>query len=302
MRRVVAGLLFVATLVAITASMRMNWTFWSAQGVNAETSHVLGAVSIMVDLFKAPLPVVIAWAWAGRMRVGAAIATAFFCGFLLFSLMSAIGFASWMRGATTENRAAASLRYTAAKVELGEADQGITQLSTTRPATVIGASIERAKQDRRWANSAGCKSARTESSRTFCAGLGDLLIELAASQARDKLQRRRTELRGEIDGLIGSGARLESDLQASILSRIFGVQLDRMQNALVVLVAVIVELSAGFGLFLASLPLRDAALENGGRRAGRSKKSDFAKRFAAANTFSTPTRLVRNPNGQLMIE
>ena len=68
MRIIVAVVLFLAALLAIAASMGMNWAFWTAQGANAEMSRVLGAVSITVDIFKAVLPMVIVWAWAERLR------------------------------------------------------------------------------------------------------------------------------------------------------------------------------------------------------------------------------------------
>lgn len=301
MRLVVAGLLFVAALMAIAASMGMNWTFWTAQGVDQDTSRVLGAVSVMVDIFKATLPLVIAWAWVERMRVGAAIASVLFCGCLIFSIISAIGFASWLRGTVTESRESVSRRYTVASGELGETDQGIVGLAA-RPMAVVQALIERAKQDRRWTSTDGCKAARSESSRSYCVGVGDLSIELAAAEEREKLQMRRTALRSEIAGLIGSGARLDSDLQAGILSRIFGVRLTRVQNVLVVLVAVIVELSAGFGLYLASLPLHGVGYQTRSLWARRQTKADLTNRFAEMKRLSKPTRLVRKDDGQLMIE
>lgn len=302
MRRVVAGLLLVAALAAIAASMGMNWTFWTAQGVSSGTSRVMGAISVMADIFKAALPMAIAWAWTEGKRVGAAIATAFFCGCLTLSFMSAIGFASWLHGAATEGRAAASSRYAAARGELDEAIQSLARLSPTRPVTVVGASLERGKQDRRWTISDGCKTARSESSRSYCAGIGDLQIELAGSQERDKLERRRAELHSEINRLIGGGARLENDVQAGILSRVFGVGISRVQTGLVLLVAVIVELGAAFGLFLASLPLQGSQENLAGWWWRRRAKSDFARKFSQMKRQSKPTRLVRDVSGRLMID
>ncbi len=302
MRVIVAIILLVAALIAVAASMGMNWSFWTAQGVDERTSRVLGAVSVMVDIFKATLPIVIAWAWAERMRLGATIATVLFCGCLTFSFITAIGFASWLRGAATGNREAVTLRYNAANGELGEVAGRLLTLKSMRPRAVIEEAIERSKQDRRWASSGECKEATVEASRTFCVGLGDLRVELASSIERDKLQRRNSDLAKEIDQLVKSGARLDNDLQPAILARLSGVRLTRVQHMLVLLVAVVVELSAGFGLFLALLPLRTNPARIGVMQSRPRMKANLARRLGAAKAPSKPTRLVRNPDGQLMIE
>ena len=73
MRWVVSGLFVVAALLLIAASILMNWTFWTGQGADAQSSRALGVVSIGVDIFKATLPLIIAWAWRERLRLGVVI-------------------------------------------------------------------------------------------------------------------------------------------------------------------------------------------------------------------------------------
>ncbi|MBS0251580.1 MAG: hypothetical protein JSR78_11025, partial [Proteobacteria bacterium] len=261
-----------------------------------------GAVSITIDIFKAFLPLAIAWAWIERYRLGAVLAALLFSGCLVFSFMSAIGFAAWTRGATVESRAAQTLRYDAAKKELDNVNGELAMVAKVRPTPVVVASLDRAKQDRRWQSSEECKDATTASSRTFCASFADLQVEFAAALERDKFEARSVTVEAEIDALIKSGARLDGDIQAGILSRFSGVGVRRVQKGLILLVALLVEGAAGFGLFFASLPLRglkpglDATVER-----DRSRVL-LAKRLAAAKAATRPTRLVRAADGQLMIE
>ncbi|MFA5957816.1 hypothetical protein [Hyphomicrobium sp.] len=302
MRRVVAFVLMLAAFVAIAVSMAMNYSFWTAQGVDAATSRVLGAVSIMIDVFKALLPLAIAWAWIERFRLGAGIATLLFMGCLAFSFMSALGFAAWTRGEMGESHAAQTLRYAAAKTDLENVNRQLATVVAVRATPVVLASVERAKQDKRWQTSEQCRDATTGASRTFCAAYGDLQIEVASAVERDKTERLRAKLQSEIDALIKVGARLSGDVQAGILSNFSGMRQTRVQKGLTLLVALVVEGAAGFGLFLASLPLRgvkpslDVTVE-------RDRSRDvLAKRLASAKSSTRPTRLVRTSDGQLMIE
>jgi hypothetical protein len=48
MRVVISVLCFVAALLLTGASMAMNLSFWSGQGVDAGTARLFGAVSIAV--------------------------------------------------------------------------------------------------------------------------------------------------------------------------------------------------------------------------------------------------------------
>ena len=139
MRGLISGICAAGALLLTAASMFMNWSFWTGQGGDASSSQVLGAVSIGIDVFKATLPLVIAWAWSARLRLGCSIGIMFFGGCLAFSLFSAIGFAASTRGAVTGSREAVSLRYHAAERELREIKERVTSLGIIRPRAVIEA-------------------------------------------------------------------------------------------------------------------------------------------------------------------
>src|SRR5271167_3359850 len=128
MHRLITGVCLAGAVLLTAASIYMNWSFWTGQGGDAPSSQVLGAVSIGIDVFKATLPLVIAWAWSARLRLDCSIGITFFGGCLAFSLFSAIGFAASSRGAVTGSREAVSLRYQAAERELREIKERVTSL------------------------------------------------------------------------------------------------------------------------------------------------------------------------------
>lgn len=217
MRRIVSAVCVLAASLLIAASMAMNWSFWTGQGSDPATALVLGVVSIGIDGFKASLPLIIAWSWGERFRLGCAIATFVFCGCLVFSFLSAIGFAASSRGSASAHRETVSVRHAAAEEELGEVKDRLSILGANRPKAVIEEAIARAKQDRRWSSSNECKDATVEASRAFCRDLGDLRIELASAIDGDRQRSRASLLQTEIEHLLTAGARLQHDQQAGVL-------------------------------------------------------------------------------------
>lgn len=302
MRWLISAIGVAGALLLIAASMTMNWSFWTEQGANAPTANILGAVSIGIDVFKAILPLVVAWAWNERYRLGWMIGTVFLCGCLAFSFFSAIGFAASSRGVVTGDREADAHRLAVIERELGEVEARKAMLGVVRPRTVVEEAIATAKQDRRWSSSKECTDATLEPSRVFCVGLGQLRTELASASEFERLGERAAVLKVEIDKLVSAGARREPDSQAGTLARMSGLAVERVQGGIVVLLAVLVEAGAAFGLLLATLPLRGRRKgqrdQGSGRRPNRppppSRPSGPARR-------AKPTRLVRTENG-LMIE
>lgn len=296
MRWIVAALCLAGALLLIAASMIMNWTFWTGQGPDEASARVLGAVSIGIDVFKPILPIIIAASWVQRQRLGALIAMAFFAGCLVFSFFSAIGFAASSRGAVTGGREEKALRYQGVQKDLQALKAQLEAFHAVRPATVIEAAIDHAKQDRRWSSSKECTDATAVTSRAFCQFMADLRGELAAASEAQNLRDRESTLQQEGDRLLAAGARLEQDPQARLLAQLSGLGLERVQTSLTVLLALLVEFGAAFGLYLATLPLR------GGPPVPPVPPADAILTVTPPPSLSPPTRLIRGPDGQLMIE
>ena len=300
MRWVASAIGVSAALLLIAASIVMNWTFWTGQGADVTTARVLGAVSIGIDAFKAILPLVIAWAWAERLWPGYAIGMLFFSGCLGFSFFSAIGYSASSRSVVTGNREAVSLSYAAAEQELRNVQQQFGVLGAARPQAVVEEEIVKAKQDRRWASSTECRDATIAGNRTFCRSVADLRIELASSLESARLQTRSAILQTEINRLVKGGARRDADQQAGILAGLSGLHVEQVQASLSLLFALLVELGAAFGLFLALLPLRGHRTP--GWQSLRPTPEVLPPVAARPKSGQRPTRFVRSADGQLMIE
>ena len=301
MRLLVTAVVGAAAVLLILASLDMNYAFWAQQAADVATARVLGAVSVAIDLFKATLPLIIGWAGDDRRQIRL-IGTVFFGGCLVFSFISAIGFAVSSRGAVNDARETVSIRHAATEADLKEVDGRLAVLGASRPSGVIEEAIGKARQDRRWQSSNQCKDATVEQSRAFCRSLAELGIERETALESERLRLRRTVLKSEIDQLLSAGARREHDPQAGILARLSGFRLYRVQTGLSLLLALLVELGAAFGLSLAVLPFSG---HGGFGRPSKPRHRAGEPRDPTAmppKGGQGPKRLTRSADGQLMIE
>jgi len=303
MRLLISAVCLGGALLLIAASMLMNWSFWTWQGTDALNGRIFGTVSLGIDVFKCTLPLVIAWAWAQHFRLGYMIGTVFFVGCLGFSFFSAIGFAASSRDAVTGAREVSGLGYAAAGQDIKDIEDRLQALGSPRPHSVIEEAIVKAEQDRRWSSSQQCRAASSDSSRAYCRSLADLRIELAAATESAGLQDRKASLKAEMDRLVAAGARLEQDPQAGILARLSGFGVGQIQTGLVVLLALLVELGAAFGLFIAMLPLRRRSrFEPHSQASDRADIEVLPPSSLRHRQQHGPTRFVRAADGRLMIE
>lgn len=251
MRWLLALAALAAALVFMAASAAMNWVFLSSLGKSHLEAQIFGAVSIAIDVFKSLLPVFIGWALINGKRVFAFVASGVFALLFCFSLMSAIGFAAGNRGAVTGGREVIALRYQAAVRDVAEVEARLKAVPPARPETVIVEALRASEQDKRWSSSKSCTEATALESRTFCETYFKTKGELAAALEIGRLDARLQPLKQEVARLQGIGAMEESDVQASLLSRMTGVGVSTAQMALVMFVAVLVEIGAALGLYLA---------------------------------------------------
>jgi len=260
------GALAALTLVGISASM--NIAFLSALGRSDNERLILGAASGATDILKAVLPLFILWAWrAGRSRF-VPPATAVWVVFAGFSLLSAFGFAAGNRIEAAAQQTALNDQLDRVQGEAAAVRARIAALPASRPLAVIEAEIARLRQNPRWQSTRACTDATVPASRTFCAQYFELLGERASAKAAGELKAQLDQLaRGE-DDLISQGAGRIADPQTELLAGIFQVPEDRMRLVLITVLALVVELGSGLGLYLASghSPRRRAPVrENGGR-------------------------------------
>ena len=252
MRHAISIMGICAALVMCAVSAAMNWLFLSSLGKTPLEAHVLGAASAAADMLKALLPFFIAWRWREKGYVAAILGSLAFAFFAGFSLLSAIGFAAQTRGALVDARDSMSKEYARMQSAMAEANVRRKALPVHRPAAIVSEEIERHRQNRRWSATKGCANATELQSRDFCAGYFALRAELATAKEEDRLAGQIAALQDESAKLRDRGAGQDSDPQVTLLSRIFGLGEESVRLSLIIAVALLVEIGASLGLFLAT--------------------------------------------------
>ncbi|WP_139247363.1 hypothetical protein [Hyphomicrobium sp. NDB2Meth4] len=252
MRTILSTLGMCAALVMCVVSGAMNYLFLSSLGKTALEGQVLGAASAAADILKDLMPFFIAWSWQARRFVAALAGSLAFAFFAAFSFFSALGFAADNRGALVEGREALTATYKSVQAEQAALEARLTALPPHRPAPVVREDLESHKQNRRWSATKDCTDATEAESRAYCARYFKLRAELAAGTEVESLTGKIAALKSEASRLRDAGAGQVTDPQVSLLSRIFGQASEPVRLALTIAIALLVEIGASLGLFLAS--------------------------------------------------
>jgi hypothetical protein len=107
-------------------------------------------------------------------------------------------------------------------------------------------------QNRLWGASSQCSNATSQSSRTFCAGLEKLRGELASAEESEALRAKDGELATKLAGMNLAEALKSADPQSEALARMTGFAPSSIKDGLAILVALLIELGSGFGLYAAT--------------------------------------------------
>jgi len=283
-----AGLSLIGGLAALTligVSASMNIAFLSTLGRSDTESLILGAASGAADILKAVLPLFMLWAWrAGRSRfvLPAAAAWVLFAG---FSLLSAFGFAAGNRIEAAAQQTALNDQLKRLQAEQAVLKRRIAALPAYRPVAVIDAEIARLRQNPRWQSTSGCTDATVPESRTYCTEYFGLLGERASARAAQKLKARLDQFTRREDDLISQSAGRIVDPQSALLAGIFQIPEERMRLILITVLALVVELGSGLGLYLATghSPRRPGPVREHTRRGGVDASMRPAEKLQAAS-------------------
>jgi hypothetical protein len=254
MKTILSIIGIAAALVMAAVSAAMNYAFLASLGKTEMEAQMLGAASASADLLKGLLPFLIAWAWRERRFVAAVAGTATFVLFGGFSLLSAIGFAANNREAVAQDRSAIDEAYARAEQDYQRKNAALGALPVQRPAAVLSEELRAAQQNRLWSRSKDCSEATEPASRTFCESYFRLRAEKAAVEEAMRLQASIAAVEDKLARLKSEGAGLVPDSQVTALSSLSGMAEDRLSLALIVAVAVVVELGSSLGLYLAAGP------------------------------------------------
>jgi len=254
MRYLVSGLGLLAAATLMLAAGWMNWRFMTSLATDEGDRLALGLASIGIDGLKAALAYLIAVAWDRRQWGYVAVASITYGLLAILSLASSFGFAAENRDGVLSERNSLAVRHEAVAKELGEVEGKLKPHRTTRAAGVIASEIAGLEKEARWRMTKGCTSVRGVESGGFCRRHAELSVELAEAKVVESLEVRRGALRKSRMDLIEKGALRATDRQTYYASMI-GVSEAAVRNALLLLLALVMELAAGAGLYLALRPL-----------------------------------------------
>lgn len=241
-----------AATLMIMVSAGMNIAFLSSFGRSQTESLILGLASGAADILKALLPFFIVWAWRSGKRgflIPASLVWALFAG---FSLLSAFGFAAGNRLESVEAQAALNDRLLALDAERAQIIKRLNAMPPGRAIGAVEAEIRAARQHLRWSSTRGCSDASVPESRAFCAGYFSLRSALASARQEQDLQAQRVQLSRQIEALKSQGGGRGADPQSALLAAIIGTDDTSVRLALIIVLAVVVELGSSLGLYLAT--------------------------------------------------
>src|SRR6185312_6254118 len=119
------------------------------------------------------------------------------------------------------------------------------------PAETVAAELNVIKAQRHWIHTRECTEVSGKSARDFCQQFHKLNAELASAQQSQKLESRIAEIGAKLSKTAGGTVMAEADPQASVLAKITGLEVDTVQTALTIFVALLIEIGSAFGMYVA---------------------------------------------------
>ncbi len=254
----VLGVLAAAVLLAVSAAM--NWRFGYSLGKTELDGVIYGSASAAADCFKALVPFFFFAAIRNRMWSQAAASAVVWVVVLAYSLTSALGHAALNRLDTTGQRAAHAQSYQDLRADLKRAEEQMSWIPQHRPASAVQAEIDSMKMQKVWNWSNNCTVIKGNQSRDFCQKLQGLASELASADQAIVLGKRIDDVKSKLANANANGthgSNTQADPQAAVLAHLAAfvglgkIDIQDMQTALTIFVALLLEVGSGFGLYVA---------------------------------------------------
>ena len=226
-----------------------------APGQEGQLYGVLGGVA---DALEGVLPIAIAGALLARQKGRALAGAAMFLVFSLYSFTSELGLYALSREAIASDAQAGKEGYEAAKAERARIASRLKELGPQRPAGTVKGDISAAKQNRLWDQSGQCSAPSTWGERDLCTKFEKLQGEIASAEEADRLRAQDQTFAAKLDGFNLATVMKSSDPQSEALARFTGFSSQSIRDGLAILVALLIELGSGLGLWVATSGIRRA--------------------------------------------
>jgi hypothetical protein len=264
---VLIGLLCsAASLVLMAAVAWMNYRFMSRLGVSAFDGQVLGIASVSVDIMLGLLGPLIMWGLANARRLYVWSAVGVVSCFAVLSFASALGFAAEGRDGATAKRETTRIAVNATQEKLDRLQERRKRLGTPRQPAIVEAELAGLRADRRWMATRECSVVRSEQARQWCATAHRLRAELASANAAEQLE---ADIAAATSDLLAqrqaSGHGL-IDAQVDMIVEGTGWPEGKVRVGLLLLIAFVMQLGAGFGVALGLAPLQSYLEERKSQR------------------------------------
>jgi hypothetical protein len=252
MTRHILGVLgVIAASVLLVVSMMMNYKFGSSLGKTPTDQQIYGMASAAADCFKALAPFFFFAAVRNRSWSQALAAALVWVVVTGYAFTSALGHAALNRFDTSGQRVAASASYKDLRADLKRAEDQLKWIPPTRPPSTVEAELNVLKAQRPWMTTKECTDITARASREFCQQYFKLSAEHASGQEAEKLRVKIADLGAQAAKATGAAVLGLPDPQANVIARMTGLELETVQTALMLFVALLIEIGSGFGMYVA---------------------------------------------------
>jgi hypothetical protein len=245
---IVAGAGVCLALIAV--SVKLNYTFGLSRGEGEELRQLYGFAFASADVLKVGMPIAIGLALRARNTTLVVIGSILFAVCTVASLAAAFGLMAQSRASLASATEARALSLSELRAELAADRTRLTALGWSRPVAQVEGDLAAERQSKRWETTKDCAEATAGDSRTFCANYERLKGELAAAGEAQALRARIDAASARLAGLDLAASLKPADPQVASLAALSGVAPSRIEAALSILIAVLIEAASGWGPFV----------------------------------------------------
>jgi hypothetical protein len=251
MRHLLGALGVLAAGVLLAVSAAMNWRFGFQLGRTEFDGMIYGSASAAADCLKALVPFFFFAALRNKMWSQAAASAVLWTVVTAYSLTSALGHAALNRFDTAGQRAVEAQSYKDLHGDLKRAQDQLSWIPQYRPAATVQADIDNAKNQRPWVWTKGCSDVTGKQGRDFCQQYNVFAAELASAEQAQVLETRVADISAKLGQANGSTVMAEADPQAAVLAKLTGFEVEKIQMAMTIFIALLLEVGSGFGMYVA---------------------------------------------------
>lgn len=245
----VLGVLAAGVLLAVSCAM--NWRFGFSLGRTELDGEIYGAASAAADCLKALVPFFFFAAVRNRMWSQAAAAAVVGVVVTAYSLTSALGHAALNRFDTAGQRAVEAQSYQDLRADLKRAEDQISWIPQHRPAATVQGDLDGLKTQKPWSFTKGCTEVTGPQGREYCQKYHALTAELASGQQAEALETRVAEVQKKLSETNAQTVMAAADPQAAVLAKLSGFEVEKVQMAMTMFIALLLEVGSAFGMYVA---------------------------------------------------